>query len=569
MALYQYETDEATYMGSLARGRREFDYDSIMLYPASDEMWSTRRRSKQPKEEGCAKKGCLDKRMGQTRDLSDEDVLQLRDMYGCLVPPTTDHCPAKYGGKEVDEDGDCECPPNTLCYFNGEKGCPHGYQTERKSERYFAQNCEECLCVAPTCPATARSVEGRGPDRDGDCKCPSGTVCRLENSYCTSSRSNRDKTYFQATCDHCECRAKCSKTSNASEIFADDQGNCLCPKGTICHQGEKPGCGEPAEFWQFSASCRDCECKEAQEEQAPHLTCRDQGEDEEPNRLGDCLCKKGTFCMNKGHRCPYSGGKSRAFFSAECTDCTCAKPRPGKQKEWAQRPIYLMHENCMKAPVPVPCGASQVRVGHHVWDLRSLELLGNRCLRCVEAKQADGNLESCEEAMDGSQLSWRRWRLVDSSSNEDLCCDKRHTHECKKVNRKKGVEGTEKKEAQIERRKKSPCEEKFCGSNAHCKEVKTIAQCFCDDGFEKGESADQKMYDDCVPIVPPDSRCCHDNDKKYMWVPPEHLEDATFCGFKRDKKVCPTIKGTKWKHELRQSRCDEEHFIYRGDGATP
>jgi len=535
VALYQYEADDTTYTGSVARGRTPFDFESIMLYSATDEMWSICDHKEYRLHSDLQLHHCFDHKMGQRVDLSSLDVLQLRDMYGCL-PAEILRCPAIYGSKPADKDGDCKCPSGTFCYQNGKKGCPWA-KAERKHPRYFRLGCKDCRCVAPRCPAGAGSIQVNSavapPDRDGDCKCPERTVCRRGSGYCPSSRGNSDWEYFSDSCHDCICRKTCPAGSNSMSHFVDSDGNCVCPERTVCVKGRHSvGCkitaGSISVRW-FKASCNDCVCEKIQPPAPP--TCQrspGEGAVEGPDRQGDCTCKNHTVCIkgNRDSMCRYSGGRSSQYYSAECPDCHCTIPKTITQTRWLQKPLYSMHERCSSASAPTKCGATQVEAGNNMWDLPR-NLRSFECGRCTMALQPSHNWGTCERTTaDGEERRLSpHYTLVGSSSNEDLCCQ---WYTCKQ-HRQDALD------------RKDPCKGFICGENAVCtlvgmREPHDTREpvCSCKLGFEFTDDGV-----DCVQEVPEGSQCCTFN-AHYMWVPNEFLEEYWFLGcIKTGKKMCP------------------------------
>jgi len=365
--------------------------------------------------------------------------------------------------------------------------------------------------------------------------------------------------------------------SNALDVVVDANGDCQCRQHAVCKSGsvKSEGCisssGTVSTKYFSPAQCLDgCTCEDAPETRSPTCLRHDVEDgvetyvaDPSPEEMGDCECQVNAVCLRFGGlQCPYSGGSSRRYFLATCLDCSCVPMELLAQAvDREVSPVLQrreMHERCATGEMPAKCGATMLRIGDDVVSLGALDLGLNECGRCIFARPAGGrdgqHWSSCQQSTRGFSLEMP-YTLVESGPAKDLCCAK---YACA---------------AEYTYNKTAPCTNYKCVTKkAVCKENHSSGepgpQCVCPEGNELSDDKEE-----CVPMVPQDSRCCG-FENVYMWVPPQHLKAQTtlFGAVETGKLICPKFPNQKWKH-VTDDNCDKhgkrQRFIYEGNGKTP
>merc|ERR1712014_394952 len=137
-----------------------------------------------------------------------------------INPPSSDDslCPSFAKHRYADKQGDCQCKDSDVCWSGGSKGCTFsGTGNNYTSATFFSADCKDCKCKrkkivdSPNLVCNEHAVS-RTPDAEGDCKCPSGTVCSTNGFFmkdCLYSGSGFGKfvsgQYFEYTCTTCKC----------------------------------------------------------------------------------------------------------------------------------------------------------------------------------------------------------------------------------------------------------------------------------------------------------------------------------------------------------------------------
>jgi len=129
-------------------------------------------------------------------------------------------CPSFAKYRYADSEGDCHCNDYALCWSRGSKGCEFSRTRQGYlSATYFSADCNGCTCRSkaevnsPMLMCNQYAVS-RTPDGEGDCKCPSGSLCSTDGRQmnCPFSRGFGGRTgqYFLHTCSASTC--KCYRT---------------------------------------------------------------------------------------------------------------------------------------------------------------------------------------------------------------------------------------------------------------------------------------------------------------------------------------------------------------------
>eukprot|EP00928_Gymnodinium_smaydae_P001644 TRINITY_DN10594_c0_g3_i1.p1 TRINITY_DN10594_c0_g3~~TRINITY_DN10594_c0_g3_i1.p1 ORF type:complete len:753 (-),score=57.93 TRINITY_DN10594_c0_g3_i1:117-2375(-) len=512
----QYEREKSTYMGSRAvGGYAPFDFDSIMMYRAGKDFHTL-------------PDGEYDSRTGQREQLSEGDIEQLKDMYGCLEP-TGAVCSTTAASREVDQNGDCSCPAGSECYDDGQAGCP-SFQFPKGSE-YFYANCATCRCEAMQCPS---SSSRRRPTSLGDCACPEDLWCMQDGGAgCASSRSSKDMEYFHSTCKTCKCIPRtCDARSRTDWLLPNDEGDCECRPGSVCRDISAGTLGCPTtnggiglKF--FRSSCTRCMC--VLSETVQNLRCPRYAVSDYPDSEGDCMCPNGKECMNGdyGEKCPYSGGLSRLYSSAACSHCQCVE-QYGQRAE-PYRSIYMKHVDCN-----TKCGAQRAMLGPYVWSLHGSGLEDSSCGQCKVIDISGKPSTMCQEYGFGADF-----QLFGAHTRHGLCC---RTLPCTL--------------------EEEPCDKRGyqCEENAECLPEDATNKlsnmiCKCNDGYEATPLRPRSDGKKCSPLKPAGARCCHLHNEYFMWVPKKFLDIGAL------KYVCPTVRGQKW-HHADENLCENNRFVY-------
>ncbi|CAJ1388465.1 unnamed protein product [Effrenium voratum] len=111
---------------------------------------------------------------------------------------------------------------------------------------------------------------------------------------------------------------------------ADEDGDCVCPEHTTCHDGPTVGCptksGRASKIM-FDKDCETCTCETPQLEEPASkessLECPSSAAIRRPDPDGDCFCGRKLCMQGEEQGCTSRLSKDFKHFPASCSDCRC------------------------------------------------------------------------------------------------------------------------------------------------------------------------------------------------------------------------------------------------------